>query len=64
MISRHTHSKVLFNTDDPEKQLVVSEVKTYKKKIFGITILKNKIEIYQDCQQKNFGKPVGFKNSK
>ena len=61
MIERESTNKVVFNSDDPEKQLVVSESLIEKTKMFGITILTKKKYIDQEFQNKKAGGTVGFK---
>jgi hypothetical protein len=61
MITRESTNKVVFNSDDPERQLVVSESLIEETKLFGITFLTKRKYIDQEFQNKKSGGTVGFR---
>ena len=61
MILKDSYNEVVFNSDDPERQLVVSELLIEKVIIFGITLFTKKKVINQDFQSKKPTGNVGFR---
>jgi hypothetical protein len=47
MILKDSYNEVVFNSDDPERQLVVSELLIERVIIFGITFLSRNAGIFQ-----------------